>query len=86
MNLEFDRWVWRFSEELSLDQTDTDHVRTLLDEFERAVRERIINLIGRLDLPDPDPHSWEGEWEALIAGKEAARDAILQVLKGEGDV
>ena len=39
----FEQYVWRFSEELSLNQAQTDHARTILADFESE----ILREIGR---------------------------------------
>jgi hypothetical protein len=79
MNPEFDRWVWRFSEELNLDQTDTNRVRQLLHEFERAVRERIIRNLEAIDRDAYDVKDFTRRVCDLIVEER-------QSLKGEGDV
>ena len=51
-------------------------------QFEQAdgILSALREEIEKVDIDDPDPHSWDGEWEGLIAGKEAARQAILAAL------
>ena len=55
--------------------------QTFLADFVRSLIIERVNKV-RDNVPDPDPHGYDGEWEALIAGKEAAIQAVIKELGG----
>jgi len=46
-DIRFDHYVWRFSKELSLDQTSTDHARTILADFESELLEEMVEWLEK---------------------------------------
>ena len=55
--------------------------RAIACKAEEEYLKQVIELVSNLDIPDPDAHGYEGEWEALVAGKEVTRTTILAELK-----
>jgi len=65
----FDHYVWRFSEELSLDQSGTDHARTILAEFEDEILKEVAECLESYKLPTPFFIIPPGDLEALKRGE-----------------
>jgi len=61
--------------DLSEEEKNTD--REIANKYLAIFHDAVLHM----DLPDPDPHEYEGEWEAVIEGKEAARKAVLALCK-----
>jgi len=65
----FDHYVWRFSEELSLNQTQTDHARAILSDFEGEILREVGKWLEENEQAFSNLRMWREFKEALKRGE-----------------
>jgi len=68
-DIRFDHYVWRFAEELSLDQTQTDHARTILADFEAEILRAVGEWLERNEQTFSNLRMWREFKKALKRGE-----------------